>query len=196
MPIRRRPSAGLTLIELLTVIALMGILAALILPKSTTSLYDQLRATGQVLRTDLAYARSLALTNNSTYRIRFDRSQNQYTLEHSGTKAALDVLPDSPFAAPGDPSDRYVVDLDELPHVGAGTRLVTAYCAGSNPQQVLDVEFGPLGESTQTDPTVIWLAAGADADTRYLSLTVNPVTGLIDVAFHGAEGPPPEMVSP
>jgi prepilin-type N-terminal cleavage/methylation domain-containing protein len=190
----RRQSAGFSLIELLLVIAVLAILAGLVLPRSNPSLYDQLRAAAQVLRTDLAYARSLAVTNNSSYRITFDATGNRYVLEHSGSKAALDPLPDSPFRDPDDPATQHVVELERLPHVGPGVRIVTAASSGTVTQRVTDVEFGPLGETTRSSPTVVWLAAGQGADTRYLWLTINPVTGLTDAEYRGAVGPPPEAL--
>ncbi len=190
MPYRRRQSAGFSLVELLIVLAVMGILAGLILPRTNPSLYDQLRSAAQILRTDLAYGRSLAVTNDSTYRLVFDAANNRYILEHSGPRAALDILPDSPFRSPGDPPDQHVVDLDELPHMGASVRIVTVVTIAAVPETVTDVEFGPLGETTRLSPTVVWLAAGRGDDTRYFSLTVNPVTGLTEVEYRASEGPP------
>ncbi len=191
----RRQSAGFSLIELLIVLAVMGILASLVIPRSNPSLYDQLRSTAQILRTDLAYGRSLAVTNNSTYRLTFDTANNRYILEHSGARAALDTLPDSPFRDPGDPPDQHIVDLGRLPHLGPGVRIVTAATSGAITQRVSDVEFGPLGETTRTSPTVIWLVVGYGSDTRYLSLTVNPVTGLTDLQYRAFQAPPPAALT-
>ncbi|MHC4181638.1 MAG: pilus assembly FimT family protein, partial [Planctomycetota bacterium] len=165
-----------------------------VLPRGNPGLYDQLRSAAQILRTDLAYGRSLAVTNNSTYRVTFDTANNRYILEHSGPRADLDVLPDSPFRNPGDPPEQHVVDLRDLPHIGPSVRIVTAANSGAAAARVPDVEFGPLGESTRTSPTVVWLAAGYGSDKRYLSLTINPVTGLTDLEFCGAQGPPSGLI--
>lgn len=179
----RRRSAGLTLIELLMVIAVMGILVGLVLPRSNPTIDDQLRSAAHILRTDLAYGRSLAVTNNSTYRLTFDTAENRYILEHSGSKAALDTLPDSPLRSPGDPPDQHVVDLDELPQMGPGARIVTAASGGATWQRVGQVEFGPLGGTTGSEPTRVWLAAGFGPETRYACLTVDPVTGLTQIQY-------------
>ena len=92
--LHRRPTAGLTLIELLIVVAVMGILAGLVLPSSNPSLHDQLRSAAQILAGDLAYGRSLAVTHNSRY---------QFTFDLTGAKTArLSGYMDSVSPAPGD----------------------------------------------------------------------------------------------
>lgn len=190
MPPRRRQTAGFSLIEVLMVIVILGILAGLVLPSSNPGLHDQLRSVAQMLRTDLAYGRSLAVANNSSYRLTFDTANNRYLLEHSGSNVALDTLPDSPFRRREDPATQHIVDLDELPHLGPTVRIVAAAEVGTPPQPVADVEFGPLGETTRSAPTQIWLAAGQNADTRYITLTINPVTGLARIEDYTSQGPP------
>ena len=190
MPGYRRQPAGFTLIELLIVVAVMGILAGLVLPRSDPSLHDQLRSVAQIMAGDLAYGRSLAVTNNSEYRFTFDSEGNRYVLEHSGADAALDTLPDSPFRSPEDPPTKQTVDLDELPRVGTGVRIVEVAAQGSTPQSVDDVRFGPLGTTARSEETVIWLAAGAGTATRYIRLHVSPLTGLTTVGSYSGTGPP------
>lgn len=186
---RCRQSAGFTLIELLIVVAVMGILAGLIVPRSDPSLHDQLRAAAQIVAGDLAYGRSLAVTNNSEYRFTFDTEGNRYILEHCGADAALDTLPDSPFRSPDDPPDRQIVALEELPHVGPTVRIAGVFAQGSASAIVGDVEFGPLGETGRSEETVVWLAAGAGSATRYIPVRVHPVTGLATVGAFSAGGP-------
>src|SRR5262245_20554250 len=94
-PARRR--CALTLIELLLTIAILGILAAILIPQLTGDLPERLNAGSQIVSTDLDYARSLAVSNNTSYRLTFDPANNLYYLRHSGTNAALNTLPRSPF---------------------------------------------------------------------------------------------------
>jgi len=194
MPLRAKPTAGFSLLELLLVVAMVGILLAIVLPSTQPSIYDQLRSTARIVATDLAYARSLAVAYNSTYRVTFNTSENQYILKHSGTNAALNKLPPSPFASRSDLPDQHIVDLDDLPHVGATVRLVAAAASGAALQQVDNVEFGPLGQTTRTDPTTIWLTAGSGSDQRYITLQVNPVTGLTQVGAFDSVGPPASLL--
>ncbi len=191
MPRCHRPIAGFSLIELLIVIAVLAVLVGLVLPSSNPTLHDQLRSAAGILRGDLGYGCSLAVANNSTYRITFDVNNNRYLLEHSNDDLAfadLDTLPDSPFREPDDPPTQHIVDLDELPRLGPSARLVAA-TAGSPPEPVVDVEFDSLGQTTRTAPTTIWLAAGYGAETRYIWISVNPVTGLAQIGDYSSTGP-------
>ncbi|HMC11000.1 MAG TPA: prepilin-type N-terminal cleavage/methylation domain-containing protein, partial [Pirellulaceae bacterium] len=63
---RRR---GLTLIELLLTIAVLAILAAVLIPQLSGDLPERLSAASQIVSADLDYARSLAVSNNTSYRI-------------------------------------------------------------------------------------------------------------------------------
>ncbi len=167
----------------------MGILAGLVLPRSDPSLHEQLRAAARILAGDLAYGRSLAVTNNSEYRFTFAPQGDRYVLEHSGEGAALDALPDTPFRSPDDPPDQQIVVFEDLPHVGPTVRIAAATTEGNFSATVGDVEFGPLGETTRVQATVIWLAAGTGSSTRYVPIRVNPVTGLATVGAFTAVGP-------
>ena len=69
-------------------------------------------------------------------------------------------------------------------------RIVEVAAQGSPPQSVADLEFGPLGGTSRTQQTAIWLAGGAGSATRYLRLDVNPVTGLTTVGAYSGDGPP------
>ncbi len=177
-PFSQRRPRGLSLIELLLVVAMLGILVGLLLPDAGATLPDRLRAAARLLAGDLAYARSLAVANNSRYRIRFEPDENRYVLEHSGVRAALDTLPPSPFRNPGDPDDQHIVDFDLVPQVGPRVRLLGAVVDSGTLQRVDDVEFDSLGQTTRSGPTVIWLCVGEGADQRYITVEVNPATGL------------------
>lgn len=190
MPRCPRKPAGFSLIELLIVIAVMGILIGLILPSSDPTIHDQLRSVARIIATDLHYGRSLAVANNSTYRVAFSVEENSYALEHSGADANLDNLPDSPFRNPDDPLGQHVVRLEELPHVGPTVRIAAVAGLDAFLEATKEVEYGPLGETTRSGSTLIWLAAGSGSGTRYMQLTVNPVTGLVETGSLSAQGPP------
>ncbi len=190
MVTRRGQSAGFSLIELLIVISLMAIMAGLILPSGNPSIHDQLRSTARIVATDLAYGRSLAVTNNSNYKFTFDTNNNRYTLEHSGTNPNLDTLPDSPFRNADDPPEQHIVDLNDLPRVGAPVQLEAVASTTNFLEPATDLEFGPLGETTRSGDTRIWLSAGNGNAKRYIRLLVNPITGLATVGEYTGYGPP------
>ncbi len=189
MPPRPRPTAGFTLIELMIVIAIIGLMVGLVMPSSQPSLHEQLRSVAAILRTDLAFARSLAVTNDSQYEITFNWDDNEYVLEHSGANGGLDDLPRSPFRNLGDPADQHIVRLAEVSLSGPRVRLVTAANFGTFNGQIDNIEFGPLGETINAGPTYVWLAAGVGSDTRYIWLEINPITGLAGLGDFTAEAP-------
>jgi hypothetical protein len=175
------------------VIAILGLVVGLAIPSSEPSIHDQLRAAASILASDLDYARALAVAHSSSYRVTFDIPNNSYSLTHTGSNPSLNKLPRSPFSSVGASSDAFVVDLDELPLLGVGVRLVCLLSANNVAQPVNRIEFGPLGQTTHSDAVTIWLAAGAGQATRYIWLEVNPATGLVTVGQYTAIGPAPPM---
>src|SRR5437762_3165015 len=93
---RRALGRGLTLIELLLTLAVLGILAAILIPQLSGDLPERLSAAAQVVSADLDYARSLAVANNTSYTITFDPGSNRYYLRHSGPNPQFNTLPASP----------------------------------------------------------------------------------------------------
>jgi hypothetical protein len=167
----------------------------MLIPNTQVSARDQLESTAELLAGDLALARSLAVAGDSQYSITFDLSQNRYTLEHVGTNTALDTLPSSPFAVAGDPATQYIVRIDNLPRMGGNVRLQLVRAAGTPATTVNDVIFSSLGETTRPEATEIWLAANSGRAARYLSITVNPVTGLASLGQLQAADPQAIAVS-
>jgi prepilin-type N-terminal cleavage/methylation domain-containing protein len=187
---RYRIPAGFSLIELLIVLTLMGVLAGVVLASSDPSFHDRLLSSAEILASDLAYARSLAVTYDSTYCVTFDPGENRYVLTHTGANTALDTLPESPVRSPDDPSNARITDLDELPSMGSAVRLEGAADDNGSLADVSDVEFSPLGGTTRSSWTVIWLSVGSGVHKRYIKLAVNPVTGLASVGELSVSGPP------
>jgi type II secretory pathway pseudopilin PulG len=165
----------------MVVVVLLGILTAAVIPQFESNLADQLTTTAQIVAADLDYARSLAVSNGSKYRVSFDLDEQRYTLRHSGSNSSLDTLPPSPFRRPGDPPEEHIVELADLPRLGATVELTGLRTTGFYPQTVTDVEFDSLGSVTRSDPTAVWLACGQGAKRLYVAVEVDPVTGLATV---------------
>jgi prepilin-type N-terminal cleavage/methylation domain-containing protein len=190
MPLRHPPRTAYTLLELLMVIAVVGILLGMVLTKDDPSANDQLRSAAAILANDLEYGRSLAVANSDTYRFTFDSQNNRYILQYSGGNSALNTLPASPFRSPTDPTNQYIVAMANLPHLGKPVSVAAAGLSGTSLQQVTTLEFQPLGGTTSSSPTIIWLAAGRSPNARYITVTVDPTTGLANIGAYSNAGPP------
>lgn len=180
---RRRSPRGFTLVELFIVLSLMTIMAGLLIPSFMPDLTQRLETGADVVAADLAWSRSLAVTNNSSYRITFSTTANEYSLQHTGVNTALDTLPRSSFGRYTDPSNKVTTRLSDLPALGPAIRLYTVIkrTTAGNESAVTTLEFGPLGETTRPESTIVWLAAGSGTAQRFMPLTVDPVTGLVTV---------------
>jgi prepilin-type N-terminal cleavage/methylation domain-containing protein len=189
---RRSPpaAAGFSLLEVLLVVALVGIMAAAVIPNAASNPYESLTSAAQMLAADLAYARSLAIVNNDRYQIQFDLSNNFYKLVYSGTNPALASIPPSPFQSPEDSAGSYVVRLANLPRIsGSAVALYDVQLTGSAPTETTTIEFGPLGATTAMQPTEIWFSTGSGQAARFIGLMVNPSTGLASVGSFSATAP-------
>lgn len=190
MPPAAKPQPrGYTLIEMLIVISLMGVMAALLLPRFEPSTYDQLQGAAQIISADIAYARNLAVTNDSRYSLTFDSATNAYTLRHSGANNLLDVLPMTPYRHSGAAPDEQITYLADLPHLGPGVELVGVSKGASGVSTSSTIEFNALGGLEGAQPITIWLACGVDDARRYQSMVIAPVTGLVTLGEFQATAP-------
>jgi Tfp pilus assembly protein FimT len=176
-------------VELMIVVVLVSILAEVAITSATTNTYEQLESVAGILAGDLSYARSLAVGNNSTYCFTLDTTNNRLIMTNTGSDPTLYTLPKSPFRSPTDPSNQYIVALANLPHLGVQVALLGAQAIGSGTQSITTVEFGPYGSTTQANQSVIWLTAGVGTGRRYISISVNPVTGLSTVGSYTSVAP-------
>lgn len=174
-----RAPRGFTLIELLATIAVMAVLFTAIVPYFRASEGEQLLAAANIVAADINDARNLAVTNNSNYSLTFSTTNNLYYLQHAGTNTALHTLPSSPYGVSTDTATRRTTNLSQLPV--SGIQLHTVIARGSTANTVTSVTFSTLGNTTRTRATEVWLKTGTADDLRYLSITINPVTGLTEI---------------
>ena len=181
--------SGISLVEVLISVSILGILAAAVLTLSQPNLHERLIAVAQVVSADLDYARSLAVTHASHYSVTFDVNANRYVLTHTGSNGALDSLPASPFRQPDDAATDQTTDLGTLPTNGGVVQLAAVQRLLPMAEDVTDIEFGSLGSTTRAEPTVIWLSAGEGAATLYMSIEVDPIVGLTRMTDIQTESP-------
>jgi prepilin-type N-terminal cleavage/methylation domain-containing protein len=187
-----RAAAAFSLVELLIVVTILGIFAGMVLTRFEPTFHDQLRGTAQVIIADLAFARSLAVANNSQYEFTFDPSRHRYWLEHSGTNPTLDTLPASPYGDPSDPPTRHTTNLRKLPSLSAALELAAVRSVSATEEsEISSVEFSSLGALTQPEDCWIWLAIGRGDARRYMPVELDAVTGLARIGEFQATGPPP-----
>lgn len=182
-------SNAFTLIEILIVVSLMGILAATLIPSINPTIREELYAAADVVAADLSWARTLAVTNNSTYQVTFDAVDETIEIEHSGPRSALHILPVTPFTPDGSTTTKFIVALQTMTEVRMEIDLVAVQSLGSTVQNVTDLEFNSLGATARSEDTKIWLAAGTGIEKRYLGVRVNHVTGLTFIEDYTATSP-------
>ena len=175
----QRPAAAFTIVEVMIVIVFLSVAVAMLLPQVNASLDQQVEATGRALVSDLEYARNLALVNNSTYQLTVDADAGQLILEHTGSNTSLDTLPTGPYRLSSDPSDKKITQLDSIPGIATAATFVAMYADGASQTAVNTVEFDSLGATSRSEQTVLIVGAGGGDARRYVTLTINPVTGLV-----------------
>ncbi len=176
-----------TIIELMFAVAILAILGAMLAPSATPAVEERLRAVNGALVADLDYARNLAVNNNSSYRVEFDTANNRYTIEHVGTNPALDTLPPHPFASATGTATQHVIPLANLP-AATGVQLMGAEL-GQTMIPVTEIEFGPLGETTETEEVQVWCVVASGDLQRFGVVTIDPVSGLATAGPVQSSGP-------
>jgi len=81
---RGREAAGFTLIELIVVIVILGIAAAIVVPMASSASGMQLRAAANMVAADLEYAKSLAIGTGQKHSWEFVDSKSYKIVDASG----------------------------------------------------------------------------------------------------------------
>jgi prepilin-type N-terminal cleavage/methylation domain-containing protein len=180
---------GFSLVEMMVVLTVLGILAALAIPYFETTSADQLQAGVTIAVADIDYARSLAIANGSDYRLTFTPSTNRYQLTHVGTNTLLNTLPTSPFKTTADTATTQTTRFDKLPLGSGELKFLGALRGNGSPTELTSVTFTPLGSTSAVDDTVLWLTSGLGTSRRYQAVRISAVTGLATVEPMTATAP-------
>jgi type II secretory pathway pseudopilin PulG len=159
------------MIELMIVVAILAIAAAIVVPMASSTGSMQLRAAGNMVAADLEYAKSMAISRGQKYAVVFDKTGGKYyqyrVVDQDG----------NPIRHPITQKLEYVVNFQ------SDSRLGQVEIAGVDFNGKDKVSFDSLGSPFD--------AIGANLNTGMITLqaggiprtvTVAPVTGYISVS--------------
>jgi prepilin-type N-terminal cleavage/methylation domain-containing protein len=157
-----RSIAAFTLTEMLVVIAILAIVAAVVLPKMVGSSDIQARSAARVLMADLEYAQSVAITSQTPITVTFSTFSNSYAVSNASGPLIHPITKKS-----------YVVDLGEVK--GMESVAIASASFGGSSYMTFDALGAPDNSGTVT------IAAGAHT----YQVNVAPVVGRITVTKAG-----------
>lgn len=156
---------GLTLVELLVVVAIIGIAAGVLIPMITDQSDMRMRASTETLISDLLFAQTWAIANQRQCRIAFDTGTESYTVQdYAGATLNHPVL-----------KTPYVMDYANHEYLRNVTLDTVSVGGGAT------LAFSSLGVPERPDgtdltaPAAIIISSGGLSNT----VTVEPVTGRI-----------------
>jgi prepilin-type N-terminal cleavage/methylation domain-containing protein len=170
-----------TLIELMIVIVLVGILAAMIIPEMKSGYEDALlRSTGRNLVNAFSIASSRAVSMNELHRVRLDSSKGRYVIE----KRVREGLQGDEFTPLKDVSEaegtldpRISIRIHSVEEEGAAPVAQSAGETGGEPAPTVDsVSFNADGTADATELVL------RDKQGYRLLLHINPITSHVKVA--------------
>lgn len=150
--------SGFTMIELMVVMVIIAVIAAMVVPLAFGTTGTAAMATARRVAADLEYAQNLAITTQANITVTFDTNANSYRVSNS-----LGVV-EHPIT-----HQAFTITLGNDAG-SSGVALTSAFGTGHQ------VVFGPLGDPTPSG--TIGLGGGG---SNYV-LTVAAVTGRVSIA--------------
>lgn len=153
---KRAVAAGFTLVELIVVIVLMGVMAAMIVPEMRGTYGDErLRAGGRELLNVCALASSRAVSFNAVHRVHVDSASRKFRMERRTRTAdrGLAFVPVRGVAGcEGQLGEHITVRIraaEEAPETDSGPEAgaAAADVANANANAGSDLPFGETGEA-------------------------------------------------
>jgi len=148
-----------TLVEILVVIIILAISAAIIIPYAVGTSSSQARAAARMVMSDLEYAQNEAIVTQSPITVTFDISGNSYTVSNESGPLIHPIT-----------KKAYAVDFDTI----SGFENVSI--SSANFDGAATVTFDAIGAPNSGGTIVV------SAGNHCYSITVAPVTGKITVS--------------
>lgn len=156
-----RSRRGITLIELLIVVTMMGLMAALFIPRLRPSAATKTRMAADQIVRDLELARNRALSTRSAVRIVFDAAGNSYTGYRDFDRNNVFALSTNERDSLGGFTTRPLQDgsvfgrgaAPDLPTIPGGGAITFAGSAITFDARGLTTPFGTRGVIYVTHPT-------------------------------------------
>ncbi|MEO1584546.1 MAG: prepilin-type N-terminal cleavage/methylation domain-containing protein [Planctomycetota bacterium] len=168
-----------TLLELMIVVVLLGITAAVVAPNLRGSEPIRVQTAVRALASDIMFAQSDALAYQQRRAVVLDPASNSYWIAEV-TGAELDFDTDAMYKVDG-PEQRFSVSLDDLS--GGAAQLISADFDGLE-MIIFDELGGPVADLTSDTPASGGsLVVGGEEDR--FRLRVEPYTGRVTVAREG-----------
>ena len=157
-----RSIAAFTLTEMLVVIVILAIVAAVVLPRMVGSSDMQARSAARVMMADLEYAQSVAITSQAPITVTFSIAGNSYTVSNASGPLIHPIT-----------KKTYVVEMGEVR--GMESVSIASASFGGSSSTTFDALGAPDNSGTVT------ITAGAHTYT----VSVAPVVGRITVTKAG-----------
>ena len=172
----RARTRGFTLVEILTVVVILGIAAAVVIPHISDRSDLRAAAGARVVMADLLWAQNRAIATQKTHYVHFDTVAQRYSLydDLAMTTALVHPVHNEPF-------------VQKFNYNGwMGIPDVSLYAVDFSGQQI--IAFDALGQplAVSSDGAVTELDADGkivlSSGTYQIQLTVKPFTGAISTA--------------
>lgn len=167
---------GYTLVEMLLVILILGIAAALVIPHTGQAQVLRIHAAVRTLVSDITYAQTDALAYQKRRAVIFDTDENTYTIAEVTVSSGGDVTYTPLFLA-GGPNAGHTIDFDSGQFDGA--RLRAADFDG-DPILIFDEIGAPVLEAA-TDASAGLGTVYIEGPMSIFKIDVLPYTGQVRV---------------
>ncbi|MCD6175500.1 MAG: prepilin-type N-terminal cleavage/methylation domain-containing protein, partial [Planctomycetes bacterium] len=174
----KRSPKGFTLVELIIVVVILGIAAAIAVPMLSSAADMQVRSAANRIAADLDYAKNLAITHQSRYCVIFDEANESYEIRVDPFGVG-DVI-DHPVN-PG----KFVVDFSADSRLSRVDIVSADFDSGTSVSNVITFDYmGSPYSSTMATNLLTGQITLRDKQSGNFTLTVDvePVTGYVTMS--------------